>query len=54
MAHKTGFTKKSMSQVLQSLGFDAQIKTQEGEVVAILYKGEPPLDAIVDPELIIY
>jgi predicted SAM-dependent methyltransferase len=54
MLHKTGFTKKSMNQVLQSLGFDAQIKTQEGEVIAILYKGEPPLDAIADPQLIIY
>lgn len=54
MLHKTGFTKKSMNQVLQSLGFDAYVKAQEGEIVTILYKGEPPLDVIVDSELIIY
>jgi len=53
MLHKTGFTKNSMSQILHSLGFDAQVKSDGGEVVAILFKGEPPLDAMCDPELII-
>jgi hypothetical protein len=54
MLHKTGFTKKSMEQILGALGFKAHIKEQEGEVVALLFKNEPPLDAMVDPELIIY
>ena len=53
MLHKTGFTKNSMTQILNALGFDAHVKSDGGEVVTILFKGEPPLDAMCDPELII-
>jgi hypothetical protein len=42
-----------MTQILNALGFDAHVKSDGGEVVAILFKGEPPLDAMCDPELII-
>lgn len=53
MCHKTGFTKKSMDQILTMLSINAYVKSSNGEVVAILFKGEPPLDALADPELIL-
>jgi ubiquinone/menaquinone biosynthesis C-methylase UbiE len=42
MAHKTGFTPKSMSQVLQSLNIQALVANRGFEVVAILYKDKKP------------
>ena len=42
MAHKTGFTKSSMEEVLQSLGIKAVVKEKDFDVVAVLFKGEPP------------
>jgi hypothetical protein len=53
MCHKTGFTKKSMEQLLSSLEIKAFIKQQSGEVVAVVYKQQPPNDALNDPKLII-
>jgi SAM-dependent methyltransferase len=53
MCHKTGFTKKSMEQLLSAFNIKGYVKSDGGEVVAIIFKGEPPLQAMVDPELII-
>jgi SAM-dependent methyltransferase len=53
MAHKTGFTKKSLNQILASLDLKAHVKSENDEIIAILFKEEPPLDAMCDPELII-
>ena len=53
MCHKTGFTKTSMSQILQSLGVMAMVTERDGEVVAMIYKTEPPLEAMADEQIII-
>lgn len=42
MAHKTGFTENSMSQILASLNIKALTKTCSYEVIAVLYKNEIP------------
>lgn len=42
MQHKTGFTEKSMSQILSSLNIKALTKTQSYEVVSVLYKNATP------------
>lgn len=42
MAHKTGFTEKSMGQILSNLGINAMVNSFNGEVVAILYKEKIP------------
>ena len=42
MAHKTGFTEKSISQILSSLNIKALTKTQSYEVVSVLYKSTIP------------
>lgn len=42
MMHKTGFTAKSMMQVLQSLNISALVAERDLEVVAVLYKGLQP------------
>lgn len=49
MAHKTGFTKKSMSQILADLNINALINKINGEVVTILYKDVVPDHVIQDP-----
>jgi SAM-dependent methyltransferase len=46
MCHKTGFTKKSMEQILSSLNIKSFIKNSDLEIIAILCKGEPPQDII--------
>jgi hypothetical protein len=53
MCHKTGFTKKSMEQLLNAFQIKAYVKSDGLEIVALIFKGEPPMDAMVDPELII-
>ena len=53
MCHKTGFTKKSMEQLMGAFNIKSYVKAEGGEVVAIIFKGEPPMEAMVDPELII-
>jgi hypothetical protein len=53
MAHKTGFTKKSMEQLLGVFDIKAYVKAENQEVIAIIFKNEPPMEAMVDPELII-
>jgi hypothetical protein len=42
MTHKTGFTPKSMAQILQSLNIQALVANRGFEVVAILYKDKKP------------
>lgn len=42
MQHKTGFTEKSMSQILSSLNINAMIKTNSFEIIAVLYKNKIP------------
>jgi len=49
MAHKTGFTKESMSKILSDLGINAMINTGNDEVRCIIYKTTPP-DFINDPD----
>ena len=49
MAHKTGFTKDSMSRILRSLNINALINAFNDEVVAILYKDKAPVDVVNDP-----
>jgi glycosyltransferase involved in cell wall biosynthesis len=53
MSHKIGFTKKSMEQVLGMLNIKSYVKNGGGEVVAMIFKTEPPLQAMADPDLII-
>lgn len=53
MCHKTGFTKLSMDQILTSLNIKSYVKSDGGEVVAIIFKGEAPIDVLSDSELII-
>lgn len=42
MCHRTGFTPKSMVQILQSLGIQALVSNRGFEVVAIIYKDKIP------------
>lgn len=42
MAHKTGFTRDSMTKILQSLNINAMIAAFNDEVIAILYKDVTP------------
>lgn len=42
MAHKTGFTEKSMGQILSSLGINSMVTSCGGEVIALLYKEKIP------------
>lgn len=49
MCHKTGFTEKSMSGILQSLNIKALVAKINGEIAAILYKSENPPNVINDP-----
>lgn len=42
MAHKTGFTEKSMSQILSSLNINSLVNSFNGEVVAVLFKDKKP------------
>jgi hypothetical protein len=42
MAHKTGFTKDSMSKILGSLNINALVAAFNDEVIAILYKDVMP------------
>jgi len=53
MCHKTGFTKKSMEQLLSSFEIKAFVKQENGEVIAVVYKEQTPDDALNDPRLII-
>lgn len=53
MLHKTGFTEKSMNQILNSLGIKAQVKSNNGEIIAILFKDEVLENIVSDPKLII-
>jgi SAM-dependent methyltransferase len=53
MGHKTGFTKKSMDQLLAMLDIKSFVKADGGEVIAIIFKDEAPIDALSDPDLII-
>jgi hypothetical protein len=50
MAHKTGFTKKSMEQILTDLKVNALINKINGEIVAILYKDVNPMHIVNDPK----
>jgi len=50
MAHKTGFTKNSMETILESLGIKAIVKESNLEVVAFLFKEEPP-SAVFEQDL---
>jgi SAM-dependent methyltransferase len=50
MAHKTGFTKKSMEQILTDLKVNALINKIGGEIVAILYKDVSPIHVVNDPK----
>lgn len=42
MAHKTGFTEKSMSQIISSLNIKALTRSSSYEIIAVLYKNEIP------------
>jgi hypothetical protein len=53
MCHKTGFTKTSMEQILSTLEINSYVRSQSLEVVALLFKEEPPLDALANTELIL-
>ena len=53
MCHKTGFTQKSMDQLLGAFNIKSYVRSDGGEVVAIIFKGEAPIDALADQELII-
>jgi SAM-dependent methyltransferase len=53
MAHKTGFTKKSMEQLLSSFDIKGFVKSENREVIAIIFKNEPPLEAMADEGLIL-
>jgi hypothetical protein len=53
MCHKTGFTQKSMEQLLTEFNIPGFVKAEGGEVVAILYKEVPPEDALNDSGLIL-
>lgn len=46
MEHKTGFTKKSMGIILESLGINALINGFNYEVIAVLYKDKIPYDIV--------
>lgn len=49
MAHKTGFTLKSMNELLQSLNIQALTNKVNGEIVAVIYKGNPPMHIFDNP-----
>jgi hypothetical protein len=49
MCHRTGFTIKSMTEILQNLGINALVAGINGEVVTILYKSKEPPNVINDP-----
>jgi SAM-dependent methyltransferase len=53
MCHKTGFTKKSMEQLLSHFQIKAYVKSDGLEVITIIFKGKEPTDALSDRELII-
>ena len=53
MCHKTGFTKKSMEQLLSAFQIKAYVKSDGLEIVALIFKGKEPTDALSDRELII-
>jgi len=53
MAHKTGFTKKSMEQLLNALNIKAHVRSSDLEVITIIFKGKEPTDALSDRKLII-
>lgn len=53
MLHKTGFTEKSMIQILNSLEIKSQVKSKNGEIIAILFKEEINSDLLSDPNLVI-
>jgi len=53
MCHKTGFTQKSMIQLLNHFNIKSYVRSNNGEVVAIIFKGESPSDVLSDQELII-
>jgi predicted SAM-dependent methyltransferase/predicted O-methyltransferase YrrM len=53
MAHKTGFTHKSMEQLLAMLNIKSYVKSQNDEVVALIFKDEAPIQALADNELIL-
>lgn len=46
MEHKTGFTVTSMSQILGSLEIKGLINGINHDVIAVLYKNEPPYEAL--------
>lgn len=50
MAHKTGFTKKSMSMILTDLNINALINKINGEIVVILYKDKSPEHVVQNPK----
>ena len=49
MAHKTGFTLKSMNEILRSLNIHAATNKVNGEIVAILYKDKSPEHLFTNP-----
>jgi SAM-dependent methyltransferase len=53
MCHKTGFTKKSMETILNSLNIKSYIKADGGEIIAVLFKDKTPNEALEDSKLII-
>jgi predicted SAM-dependent methyltransferase len=53
MCHKTGFNKETMEYILAALDIKSFVREHNGEIVATLFKNEPPLEAMADPELIL-
>ena len=50
MAHKTGFTKKSMETILTDLQINALINKMNGEIVTVLYKDVNPMHVVNNPK----
>lgn len=51
MAHKIGFTKSSLEQMLNALNIKSMIKNGNHELIAFIFKDEPPLDAILTQDI---